>query len=124
LTTALEEQETQQRQIEQPKQQQNEKIFYVLKKKSLGGHYEPVALYLNGSFRGLAVFTSLSECEQYQKEFEDRLMKRFLKPRKYKKDYSQRIQTVENSKTRKSGKTMIFEESKNKLLNHGIQFMR
>jgi hypothetical protein len=92
------------------KQQKKEKTFYILKKRSLNGRYEPVALYVDGSFRGLAVFESLDECEQYQREFEDRLMKRFLNPVKHKKKFG-RIQQVENCKTRQSGITRIFEES-------------
>lgn len=107
--TALIEAQQQQEQ----KQKQKEKTFYVLKR-SLNGRYEAVALYSkSNNFLGLAIFESLDEAMQYQKEFDERLMKRFLKPKKYKKDFgSSRIQSVESFKTRNSGLTKIFEETK------------
>jgi hypothetical protein len=109
----------------EPKQQQqsnnnnnkNEKTFYVLKRRSLSGRYEPVALYSKtNNFLGNAVFDSLDECIEYQKEFDERLMKKFLKPKKYKKDFGSRIQYVESCKTRNSGLTKIFEETKRPIL--------
>jgi hypothetical protein len=103
--------------IEPKQQQKQEKTFYVLKRRSLGGRYEPVALYSKtNNFLGNAVFDSLDECIKYQKEFDNRLMRRFLNPKKYKKNYSSRIQYVESCKTRDSGLTKIFEETKRPVL--------
>ena len=64
---------------EQQQQQSKEKVFYVLRKKTMHGRYDVISLYDgNGSFRGPAIFDNEQDALKYKDIYEQKLIRKYL----------------------------------------------
>jgi hypothetical protein len=77
-----EQKEQKEQEQQQLKQNNNKKGFFVIKRKSKYNLWMPVALYDEENHYRVAVFEDFYQAIQYQKKYEDRLIKQYLKERK------------------------------------------